>query len=285
MTWTMTRDLPVYDAAAGAFLRSRPAVHTVPLSVVSSLRSLGADVYGDEAPLCGWWRPDGRDAVAAAFVWTPPRPLLLTPMPDEAATSLVEALAAEGVAVPGVNGGRAAAEAVAAAWQRRHGGRVTPTRRERLYRLGELTPPAPAPPGRARTATTADRELLLDWFTAFAADIGGSLPRDARAVDARIADGRCLLWETDGGPVSLACRTPALSGTARIAPVYTPPGLRGRGYAGAVTAALSRRARDAGVPELLLFADLDNPTSNALYQRLGYRAVEDHLVLAFMPEG
>ncbi|MFI5520283.1 GNAT family N-acetyltransferase [Streptomyces platensis] len=281
MTWTTTRDPAVYGAAAGAFLRSRPTAHTVLLSVASRLRALGADAYGDDAPLFGWWRPDGRAAVGAAFVWTPPRPVLLSPMPDEAAGPLVAALAAEGVRVPGVNGRRAVAEAVAAAWQRRHGGPVTLTGRRRLYRLGELTPPAPAPPGTARPATPADRELLLDWFTAFAAETGGSPPRDARAVDDRIAGGRCLLWETAGRPVSLAGRTPTLSGMTRITPVYTPPELRGRGYAGAATAAISGAARESGGPELLLFTDLTNPTSNALYQRLGYRPVEDHLVMEF----
>ncbi|MGW1792759.1 GNAT family N-acetyltransferase [Streptomyces tubercidicus] len=289
MTWTTTRDLTVYDRAAGAFLRARPTVHTVLLSVTAALRSIGTNAYGDDAPLFGWWRPDGRDGsdgpdgradVGAAFVWTPPRPVLLSPMPDEAAAALMAALTAEGLGIPGVNGRRAAVEAAAGAWQRRHGGPVTVTGRRRLYRLGELTPPAPAPPGRARPATTADRGLLLDWFTAFAAETGGSASR-TRAVDERIAGGRCLLWETAGRPVSLAGRTPTLSGMTRITPVYTPPELRGRGYAGAVTAALSRAARDAGGPELVLFTDLGNPTSNALYGRLGYRPVEDHVVMEF----
>lgn len=72
-----------------------------------------------------------------------------------------------------------------------------------------------------------------------------------------------------------------VAGMARVALVYTPPEQRGRGYAGAATAAVSRAARAAGVREVLLFADLDNPTSNALYQRLGYRPLEDHLVVSF----
>jgi predicted GNAT family acetyltransferase len=61
----------------------------------------------------------------------------------------------------------------------------------------------------------------------------------------------------------------------RIAPVYTPAHLRGRGYAGAVTSAVTRSALSAGADDVLLFTDLDNPTSNALYQRLGYRPVAD----------
>ncbi|MFI9079233.1 GNAT family N-acetyltransferase [Streptomyces sioyaensis] len=284
MTWTTTRNPADFEAAAGAFLRSRPAAHSVLLSVTSSLRSLGADAYGADAPAFGWWRRSGREPVGAAFVWTPPRTALLSPMPEEAAGELVETLAAQRLDVPGVNAGRAVAEAVAGAWQRRHGGTVTTGERLRLYRLDELIEPSPAPPGTARRARPADRDLLLAWFTAFATEIGDPPPRDGRAVDARIAGGRCLLWETGGRPVSMAGHTPPLFGAARVAPVYTPPELRGRGYAGAVTAAVSHAVRALGTQELLLFADLANPTSNALYRRLGYRPVEDHLVLEFRRE-
>jgi predicted GNAT family acetyltransferase len=67
----------------------------------------------------------------------------------------------------------------------------------------------------------------------------------------------------------------------RVGPVYTPPELRGHGYAGAATAAVSQAALDDGIREVVLYTDLANPTSNALYQRLGYRPVEDRVVLSF----
>ncbi|WP_433860043.1 GNAT family N-acetyltransferase [Streptomyces kronopolitis] len=205
-------------------------------------------------------------------------------MPDEAADALVERLVAERSGIPGVTAGRAAAEAVSGAWRRRHGGTVTCVRRLRLHRLDRLIEPSPAPAGTARRATTADRDLLHAWFTAFAAEIGGTPPADTRAADDRIAGGRCVLWESGGRPVSMACHTAPLAGAARIAPVHTPPELRGRGYAGAVTAAVSAAVRAGGTREVLLFTDLANPTSNALYRRLGYRPVEDQLALEFGPE-
>ncbi|NDZ98825.1 GNAT family N-acetyltransferase, partial [Streptomyces sp. SID10116] len=69
--------------------------------------------------------------------------------------------------------------------------------------------------------------------------------------------------------------TPRIAGQVRVAPVYTPADLRGRGYGGAATAAVTRAALDAGAAQVLLFTDLANPTSNRLYQRLGYRPVAD----------
>ncbi|CAM5465092.1 N-acetyltransferase domain-containing protein OS=Streptomyces antimycoticus OX=68175 GN=SSPO_024800 PE=4 SV=1 [Streptomyces antimycoticus] len=106
----------------------------------------------------------------------------------------------------------------------------------------------------------------------------------AAQVDDKLSHDGITLWELDGRPVACAGISRTVAGMARVALVYTPPEQRGRGYAGAATAAVSRAARlrkAAGVREVLLFADLDNPTSNALYQRLGYRPLEDHLVVSF----
>ena len=152
----------------------------------------------------------------------------------------------------------------------------------RLFRLGELIRPAPGPEGTARPATERDRDLLAGWFDAFAREVGDPPRHDTRAVvDERLGYGGITLWVAAGVPVSLAGRTRVVAGMVRVAPVYTPPELRGRGYAGAATAAVSQAALDAGVREVVLYTDLANPTSNALYQRLGYRPVEDRVVLSF----
>ncbi|MGH6654995.1 MAG: GNAT family N-acetyltransferase, partial [Actinocrinis sp.] len=66
---------------------------------------------------------------------------------------------------------------------------------------------------------------------------------------------------------------------------YTPKELRGRGYAAAATASVTRTAIERGARVVSLFTDLDNTTSNALYQRLGYRAIEDRTVIHFTAAG
>ncbi|GAA3158757.1 MULTISPECIES: GNAT family N-acetyltransferase [Streptomyces] len=278
MTWTTTADPDAFEAAAGPFLRARPVAHTMLLSVAATVRATGADAYGDHPPHYGWWQENDE---TAAFLWTPPRPVLLATMPERAASALADTLTAEGRRVPGVGGDHAAVDAFAATWLRHHGGTARTGERSRLHRLGTLVPPHPGPPGAARPATTADRALVLEWFAAFAADAGVAPPRDARTVDDRIAHGRVLLWEDAGRPVAMAAHTGAEDGITRVAPVYTPPELRGRGYAGAVTAALSQAARATGAHEILLYTDLANPTANALYRRLGYEPVQDRLVVEF----
>ena len=133
-----------------------------------------------------------------------------------------------------------------------------------------------------RVGTAADADLLVAWYHAFAADAGETSPANVeRIVADRIEFGGLTLWEVDGTPVAMAGAVRPVAGSVRVAPVYTPRELRGRGYAGAVTAEVTRQALAAGADEVLLFTDLANPTSNALYQRLGYREVQDQLVLTF----
>ncbi|MFG2297708.1 GNAT family N-acetyltransferase [Streptomyces sp. NPDC048603] len=276
MTWTFTRDLNSYLRTAGPAVAANAVSNTMLLTVADALARRGPHAFGDEDPVFGWWTgPDGR--VAGALLWTPPHPLLLGAVPAEA----VAALGAEPLfaAAGGVNARRADAEALAAA-------RGRPARVEeeqRLYRLPGregLVPPDPAPAGGSRPAVPDDLPLLLEWFAAFARDVGDDfVPSEAALLD-RLSYGGLLLWEDpDGTPVSMAGFSRTIGGTARLFPVYTPAPLRGRGYAAGVTAAASTAAYASGAEEVLLFTDLANPTSNGVYLRLGYRPVEDRAVM------
>jgi hypothetical protein len=281
MTWSTSQDPEQFNAAAGDFLRSQPVRNTVALSVAESLRAAGPQLYGDEPPLLGWWREPGGQ-VTGACVQTPPYPLLLTGAPEQAVRALADELAAAGRPLRAVNGSGRVAALFAAEWQRRAGAAFSVRRRMRLYRLAGLIPPQPAPPGRARVAGPADRELLAEWLPAAELEMGEPKTGPvAPRVDLRLSYGGLTLWETGGTAVSFAGLTRQLAGVVRVGPVYTPPALRRRGYAAGVTAAVSRAALDAGAAEVLLFTDLANPTSNGIYQRLGYEPIEDRVILAF----
>ncbi|MDQ0684489.1 putative GNAT family acetyltransferase [Streptomyces achromogenes] len=279
--WHLTHDPDAFLEQAGEFLRSRPALHTVPLTVVDNLRRRGPHVYGTADPLFG--ALDTADGVRAVFFRTPPHRLNLTSLTEEEAESLAARLAADGHRLPGVSADRDTAALFAAAWRRRAGVESRLAERQRLYRLGELTSPGPVPAGRARVAAAGDRDLLMRWHDAFLDDTGARTGQDAGAwADSRIAYGGITLWETpDGAPVAMSGATPEVAGQVRVAPVYTPPALRGRGYAGAATVEVSRAAQASGAAEVLLFTDLANPTSNGLYQRIGYRPVADFAVYEF----
>jgi RimJ/RimL family protein N-acetyltransferase len=284
MAWQLTEDLATFLTTAGGFLRARPAANTIMLTAVELLRAKGPAAYGDATPLFGWQAdPDGT--VAAAFLHTPPYPVVLTDMTGAAAAELAALLAGRAHRAPGVNATLGPGAAFASAWQERTGQPARTGMRMRLYALGTLLPPDPPPPGQARTAEAADRHLMLAWLDAFQDEAQPPGPNESeRVVNDRIGWG-LVLWEHEGRPVSLAGRHRAAAGQARVGPVYTPPGLRGRGFGGAATAAVTRAALDAGAEGVVLFTDLDNPTSNTLYQRLGYRPVSDWAVLRFGDRG
>jgi predicted GNAT family acetyltransferase len=63
--------------------------------------------------------------------------------------------------------------------------------------------------------------------------------------------------------------------------VYTPPHLRKQGYATSCVAALTQRMLDSGKRFCCLYTDLTNPTSNAIYQKIGYQPVCDSEDLVF----
>lgn len=271
MAWHLTADIEEFELAAKEFLLQDPVGNTVLLTVAAVLARNGVEAYGGDPAQFGWYQGED-EAVQGAFVRTPPRPALISALPAAAVEPL---LMIEGIGDV-VSGPAAEVRALAGAWAAVSGRESVISSPRRLYRLAELTPPSPRPEGVARLATPADRDVVVDWFGAFSVDTGQPAGVGASRIEERIQDGLLLLWEADGVPVSMAGVTLPVGGMARIAPVYTPPALRGRGYAGAVTAELSRRTRDAG-HEVLLFTDLENPTSNALYQRIGYRPVRDYL--------
>ncbi len=237
--WHITGDLTQFLTRAGEFLRSRPALHTVHLTVTEALRSRGLRIYGEGDPVFGVLERDGE--VRAAFFRTPPGRLMLTPLAAEEAAGLAAQLALRGDELPGVMAELDTAAEFAEEWARRTGSALDLHARQRLYRLGELTPPYPVPPGRPRIATAHDREQLIRWYVEFAEAIGesGTSQDPAEWADARIAYGGITLWETpDGTPVSMAgITTKVAAPPGARGPRLHPggpqgPGLRGRGDGG-----------------------------------------------------
>jgi RimJ/RimL family protein N-acetyltransferase len=280
--WRFTDELGMFLERAEGFLRSEPALHTVQLTIANALRTRGTTAYGEKPPHFAWLA-DLSGTVRATAVRTPPHGLSLTAAASEALGALAERLADEGHALPGVFGPADTAAEFAAAWERRTGDVAQLAMNQRLYRLGTLTPPEPMPPGAPRVATGDDYELVARWHDEFGEALGGQARQPSDAwTESRLAYGGVTLWETpDGTPVAMAGATPMVAGQVRVAPVYTPAHLRGRGYGGAATTEVGRTALAAGADEVVLFTDLANPVSNGLYQRIGYRPVRDFATYTF----
>jgi GNAT superfamily N-acetyltransferase len=279
MAWQLTDSLDEFERAATPHLLADPVRQTVPLSVLANLRHAGLSRYGADPPVFGCHqRPDGT--VDGAVVQTPPFPLLAASLPAGSAADLLAALAAQRALPAAVNLAAADEAGFLAGWIAATGGTGTVVGRSRLYELAELVPPASAPDGAARLATEPDAGVLFDWLEAFRLEALDGGPEDSRqAVADGLSHDGLMLWETSGEPVAMAARTRVVAGVARVMSVYTPPRHRRHGYAGGVTAAISRAAQAAGARSVVLFTNLANPTSNALYVRLGYLPVEDRVLV------
>jgi uncharacterized protein len=149
-------------------------------------------------------------------------------------------------------------------------------RATRAFELHALQAPRD-PGGTYRDATGEDAAVLVPWTVAFWDNIDEPLDADAaeRTVERLTANRDFAVWEHDGALVSMAAVVRRTPRSSTIAFVYTPPELRGRGYASAVVAALTRRELEAGGQWCSLFTDLANPTSNHIYQALGYEPRAD----------
>jgi predicted GNAT family acetyltransferase len=216
---------------------------------------------------------DGGHVVGAAM-HTPPYNLFLPRLPVGVASEIARALSGSGRALPGVNGETVAVAEFVGAWTEQTGVVSSLRQETRMYRLEKLRFPAGIA-GDARPATEVDRDLVNEWFARFHAEAVPQAPPAVPAiVERRLAAGDLWLWCAEGTPVALAGRSAPAGGVARIGPVYTPPARRRRGYGSAVTARATQAALQAGANDVVLYTDLSNPTSNAIYQSIGY--VADH---------
>lgn len=278
MSWRFTDDPATYAERVWDLLAADPATHTVPLTVAAAART--GFRWSDDPVLFGWYE-DGGD-VRGAVSLTPPHELLLGVVPDEELDALVAGLREQRAALPGVNGEVDLVDRFVAAWTAGTPLRHEVTLRLRLYRLGTLRPPEPAPEGPARVATLDDLDIAIRWLRAFEDETGVTRTNVEGGARERLDDDRLWLWDNDAGePVSLAARTATAASVSRVAPVYTPPEQRRRGYGAAITAAITADALARDADHVVLFTDLENPTTNAIYQQIGFRPIGDRCSVRF----
>jgi ribosomal protein S18 acetylase RimI-like enzyme len=257
--------------AGEAFLNRAPAGHNLLLTILRE--------RADHAEPGRYWMLFADDKFSGLALQSPlTSPAVLTEVPPGCIEGLVNAIAAERPDLPGVFGSAVTASLFAGCWAEKRRLPVSPVEALRLYRLTILQAPPPAP-GSLRMATDADFELVLEWLKGFREDTGSTVaPPDT--MRRRIRAGMVWIWE-DGKPVSIAALTIPLVQTVRVYFVYTPHTFRCRGYAASCVSAVSRTALDAGAAQCVLYTQLSNPQSNAIYRRLGYEPIQELLRYRF----
>lgn len=279
-------DLAAHAARTRDFLAAEPSLYNVPLTL-QALRLSG--VVPPEPDLLLLRVLDDAGILMGVAMQTPPRGLGVTRMPPAAVAVLARWLAEHRPSLPGVLGPTPAVDDFAGVYSTATGRPARLDMAQGLFDLAEVIPPA-AVPGRARTATPADRDTLVDRAYAFAreAAASGAATGDfAVPIDSRLNTDPTLiwLWEVDGQPVSSCWLTVPAFGVSRVSGVYTPPEHRGHGYASAIVAAATTHALTHGANRCMLYTDLANPTSNKIYQAIGYHRLTDARQYLFQVTG
>jgi predicted GNAT family acetyltransferase len=239
--------------------------------------------YGKDRPFLGAVMQ--QEKIVSAALMTPPHNLVLNCTRQECTAAwnlLANGLLDSGWTPPGVLGISEHARAFAEEWCRLTGSRYEMRMHERLYELRTVLIEPPAP-GFMRPAQSGDFDLVRLWQHAFVHEALGDvepLP-GAERIRKRIENQELFLW-VDSDPVSMAASTRPMGKGIAIGDVYTPPKLRRRGYASALVASLSQHLLDSGYDYCTLFTDLSNPTSNAIYLRIGYHPVCDYDLFKFL---
>jgi predicted GNAT family acetyltransferase len=265
------------------------------LAAAASLTSVNAAVGAFVTMLVAQWRTTGRNVdggYAATYadpgirgfaLASPGGVAVLENSAPAAARAFAQDMPEALRGIVSVHGERDACTAFTAAWCARWGHGWQEAAHLRHHRLGVIAP-VPMPSGTVRAAGDDDLEWLTEMSLAFAQEARIPDARDiiVQAVQRRLAAGRYRIWD-DHGRVAFAAWAPAGDVAARIAPVYTLADSRCRGYATALVAALARELRAAGRGDLFLMTDVTNPTSNAIYARIGFRPVSDSYRFDFIP--
>lgn len=259
-------------------LAADEVVNNLPLGI------LIRGVNGDAKPDWFMARVEGADACELVALMTPPRNLLLASahraVPDTALRLLAQHMAENEILPPGVVAETELASGFARAFSEASGKKAETATRERLYRLDRVEDVPVI--GEMRLAEERDMHYLPFWMKAFTDEcFHENAPLDAESSRWCIERGTMYILEDEGLPVSMAGSSRQMPRGRAVGPVYTPLYLRGKGYATASVALLSRLILERGNDYCALFTDLENPVSNSIYRKIGYQPISDFREIKF----
>lgn len=275
-------DVNAFYARAEPFLLPREAEHNLTFGLLNNIRhdptrfpdAIFALVEDAGEVLFAALRTNVERGVVVSLARQP-----------EAVAFLAESLFAAGIKLTSANGPADEAHAFVEVWSRLSGQSFavnTPMRSFRLTKVNSVT----GVPGHLRRATTADRGVLVNWEMGFRREAFPEMEHDiddvVRTIEYRLQSdiSGIYIWDA-GGAVSYAGYGGPTPHGIRIGPVYTPPEYRQRGYASACVAGMSQLLLDSGRQFCFLFTDLRNPTSNHIYQTIGYEPICDFTEYVF----
>lgn len=239
--------------------------------------------YTDQTPLIAIVS-DEQEKIGAMAIMTPPFPMIVQsePLNVVALESLADALISNGWQLSGVNGVTDTSDVFVQIWRKKTGHEVRLLKTLRAYELRNVQE-LDYPIGKMRVAEERDAQKAADMLSAMQEELKLQESNSATLEGAleSIHLKRTFFWVVDEEVVSITIAVrPQIKGIC-ISGVYTPPEHRQRGYARALVAQVSKEVLSRGFELTNLFTDLSNPTSNKIYQEIGYKPVCDYHQYSF----
>lgn len=275
-------DVNVFYDRVEPYLLPREAEHNLTFGLLGTLRS---DPSRFPDPVFTLVEQDGAIQLVALRTNIERGLILSLARSPEAAPLLANELHVSGIVLAGATGPIEEIDVFVEEWSRLSGKSYHVNVPLRTFRLEKVNP-VTGVPGFLRRATVEDRDLLVRWELEFEREAFPDQEHNQtdveRYIDYRLRSdvSGIYLWD-DRGVVSYAGYGGPTPHGIRIGPVYTPPELRGRGYASACVAGMSQLLLESGRQFCFLFTDQRNPTSNHIYQVIGYEPVCDFTEYVF----
>ncbi|MHB8104901.1 MAG: GNAT family N-acetyltransferase [Dehalococcoidales bacterium] len=221
--------------------------------------------------------------INAVAIRTPPHNIILAHFSGDIAAiaeKLVVVVTEKFKVIPGVVGDKDLADIFARQWCDAFNLKIRNKMEQRIFRLNRVND-VPLSRGKMRPATMADKDLVVKWSHAFHVDTGmEKMGEPEMDITPLLEMGWIFLWE-DGKPVAMARQAGVADKGITVSGVYTPPELRGKGYATSCVAELSKLILQSGKEFCMLYTDLAIPTSNSIYKKIGYKEVADSVEYTF----
>lgn len=268
---------------AKEFLFKDPVKNGLLLSIAQKV-AVNVSVYGTKKPSFLILQSKEHRVLGVALR-TPPYPWSVSEMEQEVSDCLISFWNSHKLSVPGFTGPKATIQRLTKAQEKCFGVVGQVRMNLRLYSLQKVLIQSDGK-GTLRLCEESDLEQVHKWAKAFAVDahLPEGPPTEKQTLD-RIKGKLVFLWEVEGqSKCMIAYSSESIGGVVRIGPVYTPKAFRKNGCGTNATAALSQHLLNAGSEYCSLFTDLANPTSNKIYQNIGYRPVTDFLQMSFEQE-
>lgn len=255
--------------------RSLDPVRTGLITSIATSVANGSRTYEDYF----WWSASQDNRVVGLAIRTVPYGYVFSPMGADASEALFSFISVEDSRAYEFAGPKDVIEFLVQI----SGKAVTESEGELIYECKNLIPAIPI--GEIRAASESNFDLIFNWMKALMTTTGLRSYDLESVVRTALSAGRYYLLISQGMPVCMGGHSDIQTfegfSIGRVGPIYTPDEFRKKGYASALTSEITKTLISRGALPTL-YTQAANPTSNKIYQEIGYTLVDENRRVVFI---